>query len=84
VDGLPDLGKIIVNAITQCGVLEGMALAAVFYLAKQLADTRKGWESDRASLMQLIKGQSEALERINVNRSQIDGIREAMGLKPKD
>lgn len=70
-DIISDLPERIIN---QCGVVSGLLISAVIYLALQIAKTRAGWESDRSSMMKIIEGQNDAYEALAVSHAKLEGL----------
>ena len=60
--------------LSQCGLVSGLLVAAVVYLASQLAKTRAAWESDRSGMAKLIESQNVAYEKLAVSSAKLEGI----------
>lgn len=75
----PYIGSDLMNELpekilNQCGLVAGLLVSAVVYLALQIAKTRAGWETDRTNMMKIIEGQNDAYEALAVSHAKLEGI----------
>lgn len=62
------------KVLSQCGIVAGLLVVAVIWLAMQLAKTRAAWEADRAAMMQIIRSQNTSYDNLAVSHSKLEGI----------
>ncbi len=60
--------------ISQCGLVSGLLVAAVVYLAVQLAKTRAGWEQDRANMMNVIRAHEASYTNMAASHAKLEGM----------
>jgi hypothetical protein len=82
---IPGFDDIAGKIVSQCGLVSGLLVIAVAWLALQLAKTRAAWEadraameklreSDRAALMKIIEDSSAAYENLAVSHAKLEGM----------
>ncbi len=82
---IPGLADLPAKLVSQCGLISGMLVIAVAWLAWQLAKTRAAWESDRAemtrlretdrqSVQKIIEAGHAAYDKLAVSHAKIEGM----------
>lgn len=70
-EGLSDLPA---KLLSQCGLVSGILVAAVIWLALQLAKARQVSETDRATFVKMMNEQNVAYEKMAVSHSKLEGM----------
>lgn len=82
---IPGLGDLPAKILSQCGLVSALLVAAVSWLAWQLAKTRAAWEADRAemtklresdrvAMLKIIESGNDAYEMLAVSHAKIEGM----------
>jgi hypothetical protein len=84
-DGGIGISDLPAKIFSQCGLVSGLLVVAVSWLALQLAKTRAAWEADRAAMMQLreadkaamlklIESGNDAYDNLAVSHAKLEGM----------
>lgn len=60
--------------LSQCGLVSGLLVAAVIWLAVQNAKTRAAWEADRAGMREIIEDFTQSYNNLAVSHAKQEGI----------
>ena len=84
-DPIPGLGDLPAKILSQCGLVSALLVAAVSWLAWQLAKTRAAWEADRSemtklrdadrvAMLKLLESGNDAYENLAVSHAKLEGM----------
>lgn len=62
------------KVLSQCGLVSGLLVAAVIWLAVQLAKTRAAWEADRGTMTNIIEDLNTSYGNLAVSHAKQEGI----------
>jgi hypothetical protein len=71
---VPGLSDLPAKIFSQCGLVAGILVVAVVWLALQLAKTRAGWEADRAGLLKMVSDTNDSYDRIAIAHARIEAV----------
>lgn len=68
------IGELPDRILSQCGLVSGLLVAAVIWLAVQLAKTRAAWETDRQGMKDVIEDLNTSYNNLAVSHAKQEGI----------
>lgn len=68
------LGDLPAKLLSQCGLVSGVLVVAIVWLALQLAKARASWEADRVGMLKMYNEQTIALEKVATSNAKLEGI----------
>lgn len=80
---IPGLATLTERILSQCGIISGVFIVAIVWLALRLVKTMAAWQEDRASMLKLYDAQNDAYEKLAVAHAEIKGMLLAVQARAK-
>jgi hypothetical protein len=71
---IPGIIDLPARVLTQCGLVSGLLMVAIIYLAIELAKARALSETDRASYVKLLNEQTAAQRELAIANAKLEGM----------